>query len=106
MSVKTVMAVIVAALVAGVVLGSFGIAGAGTNNQAAAPGAMAPVPAGMADQCGDCSQEAAAASGDCGDCSTSEAAATAPKGGCPDGSGAASGGCPSGSADAACDSCP
>lgn len=68
-SVKTVMALIISALVAGVVLGSFGIAGAGTSTgEASVPGVAATsVPVGIAQECGDCDQKAAASDA-CGDC--------------------------------------
>lgn len=89
MSLKTIAAIIVASLVAGVVLGSFGIAGAGTGGETL-PGAMAPAPAGMVDDCGSCQTEAGAAPAECGSgaCETSAAApmgatSGAPAGGCP-----------------------
>lgn len=78
MNLKTVAAIIVASLVAGVVLGSMGIAGAGSGADKL-PGAMAPAPAALVNECGSCS-----------------ASETAPAGGCP------------GAAASACDktSCP
>lgn len=81
MSVKSVMAIVVAALVAGVVLGSFGIANAGSGqNATVAPGAMAPAPAGMMSDCGSCEQEAASECGDgsCPDMAAPADAAAAP----------------------------
>ncbi|MDZ4168682.1 MAG: hypothetical protein U1E26_03365 [Coriobacteriia bacterium] len=91
MSLKKIAAIIVASLVAGVVLGSFGIAGAGTGGEKL-PGAMAPAPAFMADDCGSCQVEADAAATECGSgaCATS---ANAPMVAAP--SGAPAGGCPS-----------
>lgn len=107
MSLKTVAAIIVASLVAGVVLGSMGIAGAGTGSQKL-PGAMAPAPAGLMDDCGSCEMEAGTSPADCGSCTTdtaTPAGSAAPAG--------AAGGCPgtaagTGSGSGACDggSCP
>lgn len=64
MSVKTVAAIIVASLVAGVVLGSFGIAGAGTGSVSATgacPPGMSSGDCATAEDCSDCGVEAQAA---------------------------------------------
>lgn len=111
MSVKTVTALIISALVAGFVLGSFGIAGAGTSAiKASAPGVAASAPVGMAPECGDCDQKAAGSDA-CGDC-VQKGSATAP---C-DGTAGEQAGCPKGAAaddadkmhcpSAECTSCP
>lgn len=65
MSVKTVAAIIVASLVAGVVLGSFGIAGAGPGSVTATGGACPPgmssADCSTVEDCSDCGVEAQAA---------------------------------------------
>lgn len=96
MSTKTVMTIVAGALVAGFVLGNFGIAGAGS--KAATP---APQAAAQAADCTDCAPKQAA---DCADCDK-QATESA---GCPGGmNGASTGGCPSGSSGAECGStCP
>ncbi len=71
MSVKNVAAIIVAALVAGVVLGSLGVAGANPAGKAAIPGVKAA-------ECSSCPNEGA--------CDPAAAPAATPQGGCPDGS--------------------
>ncbi len=90
MAAKKVAAIIVAALVAGVVLGTLGIANAG--NKVTLPGASA--------DCTSCPGETgAAASADCGDCSEGQAvaapAANAPAGAqaCPSGAVGTTGAC-------------
>ena len=74
MSTKNIAAIIVAALVAGVVIGSFGIASAGGTVKLPAPGAS---------ECSSCTDESA-----CGEAAMSPAGAAA----CDP---AAAGGCPS-----------
>jgi len=86
-STKNVAAIIVAALVAGVVLGSLGIANAGGTVSLPAPGAM---------DCSSCADEAAC--GEAGAVAPAAATAAAPAAGACDMSGGAcdpSAGCPS-----------
>jgi len=90
-SVKTVAAIIVASLVAGVVLGSFGIAGAGTGSVSATgacPPGMSSSDCATVEDCSDCGVEAQAAPQPMAcppgtECGTSGDAAAA-QGGCPD----------------------
>lgn len=93
MSLRTVAAVVVASLVLGFALGSFGIAGAGSD--VSSPQTFA-APA----DCGSCSPDAMA-SGACADCPNAAAGASA---GCPKEPSAmgAQGGCPSGSGEGDC----
>lgn len=81
MAVKKVMAMIVAALVAGVVLGGFGVADAATKTAKPAPAAM---------NCATCPDKAAG-------CPKTADPAAAPKAGCPSGA--------KGSGGMACGSC-
>jgi len=84
---KSITAIIVAAFVAGAVLGNFGVAGAGTATKSNDR-------VGIATLAGN---ESAACSGDCGDCDVADcdagtaAQATAPAAGCPSGSESACG---------------
>lgn len=90
MSLKTVAAIIVASLVAGVVLGSMGIAGASPDLQPP----VAAAPAACVGDCGSCGMAAEAAA-NCGDCANAGVAGGCPKAATGSAQGACnSGGCP------------